>query len=342
MILTRKALSQRLARELDYRYLVYGKELFLVERCCDVIRERARSLDYLERVSLTASPDFNWSSLHDEINAQSLFSSKKIIELRLPPTGRPGTQGAEALMDCLLSQDESSIVVVIAGALETGVRRSKWFKTWGDGKNALVIDNPELNSRQFQEWIKNSLDRHQILHEPEVVDRLAYYFEGNMLAAANEIRKLMMSYDGNTLTVGEIERIVVDQARFNVYALTDACLAGNSSRAVRLLKVLRNEGTDPILILWALAREIRIVYKVAFAATNGKSTNQVYRQSGVWQARQDLITRASHRLGFNGSQKLLRWIARADRILKGRDEVSAGGSIWNEYERIVLGICSVK
>ncbi len=340
MQLDRIKLAQRLKEQLDPHYLVYGRELFLVERCCTVIREQAKTQGYSERIVLNATVDFDWKTLSDQLNEQSLFATQKLIELRMPPSGRPGVPGAAALTECLQSKDTGNIVVVIAGALDAAARKSKWFTSWQ--KDAVVVDNPLLNFKQFQDWIRGYLDRNKIRYEREVVGRLAYYFEGNMLAAANEIRKLCLNFENRRLTLGELERAVVDQAQFNVFALTDACLNGHSERAVRLLRILRNEGAEPVVILLTLAREARLVYKIAIAIDNRDSLSPIYNQYRVWRSRETMISGAARRLGVVGSTHLVRQLARMDRVLKGRDDPPVGGSIWFEFERLILGMCGVR
>ncbi len=337
MLLDRIALVQRLRDKVEPRYFIYGRELFLVERCCSVIREHAKEQGYSERIVMSANVDFNWQMLNDYLTEQSLFASRKLIELRLPSSGRPGQQGAAALTACLQNQNSDTTVLVIGGAVDAATRNSKWFKQFH--QDAVAVDNPELNFRQFQEWIKGFLDRNKITYEREVVSRLAYYFEGNMLAAANEMQKLKLGYDGNRLTLEKLERMVVDQARFNVFALIDACLAGDSARAIRLLHILKTEGTEPVVVLLTMAREARIVYRIAIASDRRLPLAQVFREFRIWRSREKLISDAAGRLGVEGSARFLRQLARADRILKGRDDPPIGGSIWYEFERIILEMC---
>ena len=337
MPLNRFDLVGRLKQSVDPRYFVFGRELYLVERCCNVIREHAKKEGYSERIVFNASVDFDWDVLDDQLTEQSLFASKKFIELRLPPSGRPGMQGAKALTSALQNQDDDTSLLVIGGALDRSARNSKWFKSWE--QEAIVVDNPEMNVRQFSDWIRESLDRGGIQYERDVVGRLAYYFEGNMLAAANELQKIRLGNDGATLTVSKLEQIVVDQAKFNVFALNDACLKGDAERAIRLLKTLKNEGAEPIVLLMTLAREVRIVYKVAFAVSNNLALGDIFKQYQIWKARESMVRAAADRLGVGGSARLLRRLARADRILKGRDDPPVGGTVWHELEKIILGMC---
>ena len=336
MELTRAQLWKR--DKFDFRYLIYGKELYLVERCCQKIRDRAAHNGYSERISLTVSIDFQWDTFKEQFGQLDLFGARKLIELRLPPSGRPGLQGAKALTECVNSASEDAAVVVIAGALDSSIKRAAWFKAWNS--KAVSVDNPEMHRGEFRNWIKHLVDQHQLLYEPDVVARLAFYFEGNMLAAANEIRKLALGNDGTEITVNEIDRIVADQARFNVFSFVNACLAGNVSRSLRQLGLLRNEGTEPILVLWVMAKEFRVVYKIAFAGANGLQTGPIFNKLRIWQSRQQSITAAAKRLGLTGSAAAMQRLARADRILKGREPAQAGG-IWDEFESIVLHVCGI-
>ena len=53
---------------------------------------------------------------------------------------------------------------------------------------------------------------------------------------------------------------VADSARFDVFQLGEAVLAGESTRALRMLAGLRAEGTEPTLALWALTKAVRDVW----------------------------------------------------------------------------------
>ena len=337
MELTAVALSSRLKKQVDSRYLIYGKEQFMVERCCEVIRDHARDRGHQDRLVLTISPEFKWQTFDDSLNERSLFSTQKLIELRLPASGLLGKAGSKSMCTCLESIDPDTIVLAIGGEWLKKVKATKWFREWV--KNAVVVNNPGFQHFEFRNWIQSQLERNHIQHESAVVDRMAYYFEGNMLAAANELRKLRMAYDGTPITVKEINKIVIDQARFSNFALIDACLDGDLERSIRLLQVMRNEGTEPIRVLWALAREARIIYQIAQAAGSQSSVQRIFEELRIWSARRARIMKAVNRLELSGISSIMQKLALADQILKGRNSDPAVGTIWDQCERIILGFC---
>jgi len=336
MIVNSAGLSRHLADGMENRYFVFGKELFLIENCRRYIREKARELGYTEQIPLTVTEEFDWNSLSYHLDNQSLFADKKLIELRFLDAVKPGRQGAGALTECLKNRDDTAIVMVVGGEIEPASRRSKWFQAWE--ADAVVVENRPLTSEQYRAWIKNSLTRKNIDHDPQVADRLAYYFEGNMLAAANEIRKMALGYAGNKITVDEIQRIVSDQGRFNVYLLTDAYLSGDLDRSVRMLNGLKREGTSPNYILWALLRELRLVYQVSFLNSKRISTQSLFTKNRVWKSRAQLIGQASRRLGLSKSADVLSKLAKIDRIIKGRESGYSGNAFWDELENLALDL----
>ena len=55
----------------------------------DSIRMAARSRGYVEREVMFAEPDFDWREFQVAYQNLSLFSERRLIDLRLP-TGKPG------------------------------------------------------------------------------------------------------------------------------------------------------------------------------------------------------------------------------------------------------------
>src|SRR3712207_3585627 len=96
MRITTEQLPQHLARGLQPLYTIFGDEPLLALEASDRVRAAARVEGYSEREVLTVESRFNWSELALTASAQSLFSSRKLLELRVP-TGKPGTDGSAAL-----------------------------------------------------------------------------------------------------------------------------------------------------------------------------------------------------------------------------------------------------
>ena len=86
--------------------------------------------------------------------------------------------------------------------------------------------------------------------------------EGNLLAAHQEIQKLALLHPPGELSFEQIEAAVLNVARYDVFKLGEAVLAGQVARALRMLDGLRAEGEAAVLVHWTLAEDIRALKRV--------------------------------------------------------------------------------
>ena len=128
--------------------------------------------------------------------------------------------------------------------------------------------------------------------------------------------------------------VVTDSARFNVFTMIDRILSGDSVGATRTLRGLRDEGAEPIAILWALTRELRILVKTNEQAANGESIDNALRKLRVWDKHQPLVRKALRRTRPAQLTMLLRQAGGVDRAVKGMRDASP----WDELTSMVLSM----
>ena len=173
---------------------------------------------------------------------------------------------------------------------------------------------------------------------PEAVQLLAERVEGNLLAAAQEIDKLALLHGASIVDDKTITATVSDSARFDVYGLVDAALEGESARCLRMIDGLRAEGIEPVIVIWALARELRSLTQMAWGMAHGETTASVMNRHKVWRTRQPLVGKALRRYKLVAWQALLGKCAEIDRIVKGQ----APGNTWDELVQLCLGLSGTR
>jgi len=333
------SLSGQLKQGIQPLYLLFGAETLLVEEALDQIRSRAKEEGYQERLRFTVETGFDWNQLLEHSQAMSLFAEKQLIELRIP-TGKPGDAGAKALTQYVenpLSSDTS--LIIISGGIEKRSQGTKWFKAIEDA--SLVIECPVIGSDRLPDWISQRLSAQGLKYETDAVEQLSHFVEGNLLAAAQEINLLALLYPGETVTTEIIEHVIADHARFNVYNLADACLAGKVPRVARILQSLKQEQIQPVLILWALARDARTLCKMSEAMENGEHPKALFQRFHIWSSRSGIVNAALRRISRPQWENILRRLGRADLMVKGRAPLQRK-DIWEEIESISLGMCGLK
>lgn len=156
---------------------------------------------------------------------------------------------------------------------------------------------------------------------PGVAAWLAERVEGNLVAAAQEVEKLLLLQGPGPLDMEQLHATISDSARYTVFDLADGALEGNAARCVRVLRTLKAEGTPDALALWALTKETRLLAGLAAELNTGCSASQaIAARREIWDKRRPLYGKALKRKPASGWRSLLRLCAQADQAIKGEDK----------------------
>lgn len=305
--------------ELKPVYLVSGDEPLQQGEAADAIRAAARAAGYATREVYEADNKFDWGELSAAANSLSLFSDRRIIDLRVPG-GAPGIPGGKALVEYAERPPEDTILLITLPKLDRRQQASQWFKAL-DRIGALVQVWP-VDAGRLPQWINQRMQGRGLQPEPEAVRILAERVEGNLLAASQEIEKLLLIQGPGAVSAEQLTAAVADSARYDVFTLVDAALQGQIARALHILNGLRAEGTPEPVVLWALAREIRTLVSVAGELEKGASPQQAMAaRRDIWDKRKPLVAKGAQRLPAPRWRALLVLCAQADRAIKGRKRV---------------------
>lgn len=324
-------LAAHLQRGLASLYLIYGDEPLLALEAADAIRAKARQEGHAEREVFTVESGFSWQTLLASSNSLSLFATRRIIEIRIP-TGKPGIEGGQALQDYCTRLPDDTISVVTCPKLDKQAQATKWFKALEQAGTAIPV-YPVERSR-LPQWIALRLAAQKQRADATTLQFLADRVEGNLLAAHQEIQKLGLLFPEGPLNFDQVREAVLDVSRYDVFNLSDAMLAGDAVRLVRILDGLKGEGVAPTLALWALTQEIRTLARIKLGQGKGVPLPQLLRDARVWESRQGLMQRALGRLSQNRLVAGLKQAAALDRMIKGLSR----GDVWDELLQLGLGI----
>lgn len=297
-------------------YLIAGDEPLLVDEAADVIRREARKQGFDERERHVVTTGFDWDGLTAGSANMSLFASRKLIELRLP-TGKPGLKGGKVIAEFATNLPEDTCLLVYTPKLDRKQMSTKWVKAL-EQRGVLVQVWP-VDLGRLPRWIEQRMRARDLNPVGDAVQILADRVQGNLLAADQEIEKLRLARGAGDVDGQAVAQSVADSARFDVFALADSALLGDTARALRILDGLRSEGVDGTLILWALVREVRTLCSVLNAVENGKSLDQAMASERVWSNRTTMVARAARRVRRSArAYSLLSLCAQCDAVVKGQ------------------------
>ena len=319
-------------------YVFSGDEPLLMMEAMDQLRSKARQLGYTEREVMLQERGFDWSALLNAGQTMSLFGDRRWIELRIP-TGKPGRDGADALKQFsaqIAAQSNTdgpeTIVCIVLPRLDMKTKSSAWFSSLDEAGMAVQIDS--LDRSYLPSWIAGRLQKQgqSIQGGPEgqrALEFIAEQVEGNLIAAHQEIQKLGLLYPAGELSEEQIRSAILKVARYNVFELSEAMLAGDLSRVNRMLDGLKGEGEPLVLILWSVTEELRLLSKLKMASDAGESVQQLLRANRVWGNKERLYPAALKRVQSSRLRQAVQIAAGLDRQSKGLHAAELPGDPWD-------------
>lgn len=325
-------LAAQLQQQLLPVYVVSGDETLLVQECADLIRQHAREQGCTEREVVDAGVSrFDWQEIMQHATSMSLFAERKLVEIRLP-SGKPGADGSKALCAYLELAGGDDVLMLVAGKIDKQSTNSKWYKAL-DKVGATVQVWP-VGAKDLPRWLQQRVVDAGMQIDRDAVQLLADRVEGNLLAAVQEVEKLKLLAQNNHITAENVTQSVLDNARYNLFEMTDAALNGNPGTSLKMLHGLRGEGSEPTVILWALAREIRTLYEVQVECDRGQNPQQALTAKRIWNNRMSLMQSALARHTLESLGALLAMASKTDGSIKG----FADGNPWDNLEDLMLAL----
>ncbi|MEE4216677.1 MAG: DNA polymerase III subunit delta [Xanthomonadales bacterium] len=325
-------LPAALARQLAPVYLLAGAEPLLLQECRDQVIQAAQAHGFVERSVHEVTGKFDWKQLAEESSVPSLFSSQKILDLRLP-TGKPGTEGAKALTGMAKNPDPDVLLLVSCGDWSGAMRKLKW--TGALARAGVLVEIWPVRPNELPGWIRSRMQTAGLRPDPEAVMLLAELVEGNLLAAQQEIDKLLLSGVADRVTVEEVTKSVANSARFDSFRLVDCALAGQLGECLRVASGLQRTGVAIQLVYAALYRELTIADTVRAATASGENQAVALKRLRVWPARQGAMRGILGRLSAADFGEAFRTLSLIDRQSKGR----ARGDAWQTLDRLLWFLC---
>lgn len=324
-------LGEALDKGLRPIYVVHGAEPLLALEAADRIRQAGRAQQYSEREVLTVETGFKWGELLAAGRSQSLFATRKLLELRVP-TGKPGVEGAAALVEYASIASEDVLLLVSLPKLDRQQIPSGWMEALD--QRGVIVEAQAVERARLPRWIGERLQRQGQSADPATLQFLADRVEGNLLAAFQEIQKLALVFPRGQLRIEDIESAVLDVARYDTFKLTESLAAGDAARFARSLRGLREEGEAPPLVLWVLTEEIRAWLNLKLGQASGRPLQQLFRENRVWGPRQRSVEQLLPRIKVETLESALLVAAQCDRLVKGLRR----GDVWDGLLQLGLTV----
>lgn len=324
-------LGAQLREGLRACYLLSGNEPLLLQEAQDEIRAAAQLQGFTEHFSVVLEAGTDWQDIFATCQELSLFASRQTLLLILPENGPNAAMSEQLLMlSTLLHSD--ILLVLRASKLTKAQENSAWYKALSAHGVVVPCQTPE--QAQLPRWVATRAKKQQLTLDDAANQLLCYCYEGNLLALSQALERLALLWPDGKLTLPRVEQAVNDAAHFTPFHWVDALLAGKSKRALHILRQMRSEDSEPVILLRTLQRDLLLLVTLQrqMASTPLRT---LFDQHRVWQNRRTLFSDALQRLSSAQLTQAVRVLTQIELTLKQ----DYGQSVWAELETLALVLC---
>lgn len=267
-------------------YLLIGNDPYLQYYAQTQLQKAFKLTGFNEQIIFTVDNQTDWSAVYDSCQAMNLFSSNTLIILDF---GEGALNTAISAKLNTLSEGLSSDIalLILLNKITKTQENAAWYKALSD--KLVVVNCTTPDTTQLPQWIKNHLQQKKMTVEPQAIELLCYYYEGNLLALTQIIEQLNLLYPNHKITYDQVENNINDSAIFTPYHWIDAMIAHKAKRAIHILQQLKMNEFEPLILLRIVQRELILIINLK-KTLQQKSLKQVFDEFKVWQNKRTIYT----------------------------------------------------
>ncbi|RUR09594.1 DNA polymerase III subunit delta [Legionella sp. km772] len=324
-------LLQHLQKKSFALYWLAGQDPYLLEESLKIIKNHIKNQYTCDEKIISIQNPADWLAIPEEANNYSLFSDYTLLTIFYDKKTLDST-GKKIINEYLKNINSRCFLIIRTPHIPT--KQLQWLTPLND---ALLIVHYALNTEAMSQWIKEQLKKHSLSYEANVPALIQQYTQGNMLACAQVIEKISLSFStpGHVSSKEALEH-VFNQCEHNLFELVDACLLGQADKSIQILRHTAENKTEPTLILWMLAQEIRLILQLNYLMKQSIDFKTACAQLKIWPQRYGLFQHALKRLSSDFLRELLRYSLYIDEQIKS----NLNTQTWNSLERVILSLCS--
>lgn len=306
-------------------WLIAGDEPLQMQEAGEALRVAAVKAGYGERVCIDTEASDWIMLLTAELQALSLLSPKRLLEVDLRTVRLTPAQGKT--LAALSERIPPDILLLIFAGRPGAGALPAWMTACE--RAGVMLQVWPVAAAQLPGWILQRATAMGLSLQADTAKRIAKLTEGNLPAAAGMLEKILLwcGDAGDTeKTKKALAAIRMDCSQHDIFQLADAALSGQAEEALHILKRLWLS-TEPVLILWAIVRDLRLLIALQTGYTEG-----------IFQKRKPLFSACFRRHTQQYCLGLLQQAAHLDRIIKGAPDSAGKPDPHSLMEKLLCGL----
>ena len=328
-------LEKQLENELKPVYIISGNEIYQEESCIEKILVAAKKDNYLEHQILYVEKSFDWNSFDEKNSNLSLFSEKKIIELRFL-TKTVGLTAEKKINEYINSINNENIIILRLPALKSSDYKKKYLGQ--NNNNVGLIRLYPITKKNMIDELNLSIKKYNYKIDVNCLNFIVDLYEGNMVAANQALIKLdLMTNNMSEVNLDFLKKVFSKDVDFEATNLVDYSLEGDVSKVETCFNFLKQNDYPTQYVIWSFIRSFRTILFNIEAINSGKSLEEILKN--IWPyERKNLMSHSLKKLNSNKIESYLGILVRID--MQSKNILS--GNTWDSIYDLSISVAKNK
>jgi DNA polymerase III delta subunit len=320
-------------KQLTGLIILTGEDLYLINKFKQQIINTWHQLGDSDQLKFELNSAECWQNLLQNTKTASLFFQRQLF---VAYTSRASfdLKTHEIIKQYLDNALEThNLVLIIAPILN-----QKTCQALSKLQNIDIVQIKTPGANIIKQWIAEQLNKKKYIFNNHLVELIYNQTEGNLLATAQGLTKIMLCYpDPVNLTSEMVLPHVSEQFIFQNFEFSTQILNGNPDKALLVLRTILKDQNEFHLMLWQTAQILRQTYKINFTLTKEKlDLNSIIKSCGIWSNQISAYKKLSQNLSITQIHKLLNLC----QIVDYSSKTGAYGQAVRQLEMCVTRICN--
>lgn len=309
-------------------YLIIGNDPYLQHYAKTQLKTSFKQLGFNEQLSFNIDNQTDWSTIFDSCQEMNLFSDNTLIFLDFGENSI--NANVTTKLNTLSEMLTAEIVLIISlNKITKTNENAQWYKTLSDKLVVVSCNTPD--EVQLPKWLSNHLQQKQMQIEPEAIELLCYYYEGNLLALTQIVEQLKLLFPNQTITYDQVESNINDSAIFTPYHWIDAMVSHKTKRATHIMQQLKMNEFEPLILLRVIQRELILLINLKKGLSN-KSFKQIFDEYKIWQNKRSMYTSYLNRFDIKDLFNTLKRLTEIEISFKNDNQLQ----IWDALSALTM------
>jgi len=248
-------------------YILHGKDAYSRKQTLAKLRGKLGDPAMMDLNTTIFDKPPTFTALRGACDAMPFLTKSRLIIVHNLLTGKPAKEMTKALKAYLPNlPDSSKLVFMEAGNVP---RNNAIAKLAASSKNGYIKQFDEMKGGQVTRWVTNYVGAQNGRISSHAAHVLATETEGNLQLLTNELEKLLIYKNGETIESVDVALLSPYAAEASIFDLVDTIGNRNGKGAALLLHKKLSEGTDPFFLFAMIIRQFRLLIQVKETAVSG-------------------------------------------------------------------------